>query len=118
MSEAETKLYQPSAETVKNANVSGMEAYQALVAEAEADYEGYWGRLAKELLHESGSIFVQISDENVHRVRMLMDEVLHLLRPEVGGGALTMRQAVNLLHLIASCRAALQEWAKVEEVLG
>jgi hypothetical protein len=51
-------------------------------------------------------------------LRMLMDEVLHLLRPQVGGGALTMRQAVNLLNLIASCRAALQEWAKVEEVLG
>jgi hypothetical protein len=31
--------------------------------------------LARELLHESGSIFVQISDENVHYVRELMDEV-------------------------------------------
>ena len=31
--------------------------------------------LAKELLSESGSIFVQISDENVHHVRELMDEV-------------------------------------------
>jgi adenine-specific DNA-methyltransferase len=31
--------------------------------------------LAKELLHESGSCFVQISDENVHSVRNLMDEV-------------------------------------------
>lgn len=31
--------------------------------------------LAKELLHESGSIFVQIGDENVHRVRCLLDEV-------------------------------------------
>ncbi len=31
--------------------------------------------LAKELLHESGSVFVQISDENAHRVRCLMDEV-------------------------------------------
>ena len=31
--------------------------------------------LAKELLHESGSVFVQISDENVHRVRMIVDEV-------------------------------------------
>ena len=30
---------------------------------------------AKELLTDSGSIFVQISDENVHRVRQLMDEV-------------------------------------------
>ena len=31
--------------------------------------------LARELLNESGSIFVQISDENVHLVRNLMDEV-------------------------------------------
>ncbi|GHV74869.1 restriction endonuclease subunit M [Spirochaetia bacterium] len=31
--------------------------------------------VARELLHESGSIFVQIGDENVHRVRALMDEV-------------------------------------------
>lgn len=31
--------------------------------------------LAKELLHESGSVFVQISDENVHHVRQVMDEV-------------------------------------------
>lgn len=31
--------------------------------------------LAKELLHESGSVFVQISDENVHHIRELMDEV-------------------------------------------
>ncbi len=31
--------------------------------------------LARELLAESGSIFVQISDDNVHRVRCLMDEV-------------------------------------------
>ena len=30
---------------------------------------------AKDLLTESGSIFVQIGDENVHRVRALMDEV-------------------------------------------
>jgi adenine-specific DNA-methyltransferase len=31
--------------------------------------------LVRELLHESGSCFVQISDENVHLVRNLMDEV-------------------------------------------
>lgn len=30
---------------------------------------------ARELLNESGSVFVQISDENVHHVRELMDEV-------------------------------------------
>ncbi|MYB38656.1 MAG: site-specific DNA-methyltransferase [Gammaproteobacteria bacterium] len=32
--------------------------------------------VARELLSESGSVFVQIGDENVHRVRALMDEVL------------------------------------------
>lgn len=31
--------------------------------------------LAKDLLHESGSVFVQISDENLHHVRELLDEV-------------------------------------------
>jgi adenine-specific DNA-methyltransferase len=31
--------------------------------------------LARELLAETGSIFVQISDENLHRVRLVMDEV-------------------------------------------
>ena len=30
---------------------------------------------ARSLLAESGSVFVQISDENVHRVRLLLDEV-------------------------------------------
>jgi adenine-specific DNA-methyltransferase len=31
--------------------------------------------MARELLSDSGSIFVQISDENLHRVRCVMDEV-------------------------------------------
>lgn len=31
--------------------------------------------IAKELLADSGSIFVQISDENLHRLRLVMDEV-------------------------------------------
>ena len=36
-----------------------------------------WDRLllARELLHESGSCFVQIGDENVHRVSVVMDEI-------------------------------------------
>ena len=31
--------------------------------------------LAREMLHETGSVFVQISDENVHHVREIMDEI-------------------------------------------
>ncbi len=31
--------------------------------------------LSKELMHESGSIFLQISEENLHRARLILDEV-------------------------------------------
>ena len=44
----ENRVFDPSPEFVAQANVSGMEAYKALCAEAEADYEGFWGKLAKE----------------------------------------------------------------------
>ncbi len=47
---SEAKVYAPPAELAKAAYVSGMDAYQKLVAEAEADPSAYWGRLAKELL--------------------------------------------------------------------
>jgi acetyl-CoA synthetase len=47
---AEQHVYPPPAEAVKGAWVSGMPAYQALVDEAARDYEGYWSRLAKELI--------------------------------------------------------------------
>jgi len=47
----ESRVFVPSAAFVANANVAGMEAYLALCAEAERDYEGYWARLARENLH-------------------------------------------------------------------
>jgi acetyl-CoA synthetase len=37
-------LYPPPEAAVQGAHVSGMDAYRQLCAEAEADYEGYWGR--------------------------------------------------------------------------
>ncbi len=46
----ENRLFAPPAEFVKQATISGMPAYQSLCAEAERDYEGFWGRLAKENL--------------------------------------------------------------------
>ena len=45
-----SKVYQPSPDFVKNAAVPGMDAYKALCAEAEKDYEGFWAKRAKELL--------------------------------------------------------------------
>ena len=44
----EHRIFPPSPEFIAQANVSGMEAYKALCAEAEADYEGFWARLARE----------------------------------------------------------------------
>ncbi len=46
----ENRRFEPSAAFKKNANVSGMDAYNALCAEAEQDYEGFWAKLARELL--------------------------------------------------------------------
>jgi len=59
----ETRVFPPSADFVRQANVSGMDAYRKLVAEAERDFEGYWGRLAKEelLWHKP---FTQVLDES------------------------------------------------------
>jgi len=45
---SEQHIYPPSPATVKNANVSGMAAYEALCKEAEADHAGFWARLARE----------------------------------------------------------------------
>ncbi len=44
----ENRIFNPPADFVKNAAISGMDAYRALCAEAEKDYEGFWARLAKE----------------------------------------------------------------------
>ncbi|HKO89455.1 MAG TPA: acetate--CoA ligase [Burkholderiales bacterium] len=46
----EERLFQPAANIVAGANVSGMDAYRALCAEAERDYEGFWARMAREQL--------------------------------------------------------------------
>jgi acetyl-CoA synthetase len=44
----ENRVFPPSDAIVKAANISGNSAYEALCAEAERDYTGFWGRLARE----------------------------------------------------------------------
>ena len=46
----EDRVFNPSDEIVKNANVSGMKSYDALVNKFKNDYQGTWSELAKELL--------------------------------------------------------------------
>ncbi|MGC8508307.1 MAG: acetate--CoA ligase [Thiomonas sp.] len=47
----ERKVYYPGQQAVQSARISGMDAYRALCAQAEADYTGFWARLARENLH-------------------------------------------------------------------
>ncbi len=46
----EDRIFEPSNDFVKQANVSGLKSYETLCAAAEKDYEGFWASLAKEHL--------------------------------------------------------------------
>ena len=46
----ENRVFPPPADLVKQANVSGMEGYQALCDEAKRDPDAFWARLANENL--------------------------------------------------------------------
>ncbi len=64
--------------------------------------------MARELLSDTGSIFVQISDENLHRVRLLMDEVFGVSKfvvtikfsKNVGAGRPVSGRDVRSSHLV------------------
>ncbi|MFM0335942.1 acetate--CoA ligase [Paraburkholderia fungorum] len=59
----ERRVFPPSAEAAAGATISGMDAYRALTAEAERDYEGFWGRLARETLSWNKP-FTKVLDES------------------------------------------------------
>jgi acetyl-CoA synthetase len=59
----ERRVFPPSAEMTAQASVSGMDAYKALVAEAERDYEGFWAKLARETLSWNKP-FTKVLDES------------------------------------------------------
>ncbi len=44
----ENRVFMPSAALQQAARISGMDGYNALCAEAEKDFEGFWARLARE----------------------------------------------------------------------
>ena len=46
----ENRVFPPSDAIAKAARISGMAGYEALCAEAEKDFEGFWARLARENL--------------------------------------------------------------------
>ena len=58
--------------------------------------------VARDLLTESGSVFVQIGDENVHRVRALMDEVFGE-ENFVAGIVITKTTSATSLYMAGTC---------------
>ncbi len=59
----ENRVFEPAEATVKAARIAGMDAYNALCAEAERDYEGFWASRAREVLtwHKP---FTRVLDES------------------------------------------------------
>ena len=44
----ENRVFPPAESLVRQANIPGMAAYQAMCAEADKDFEGFWGKLARQ----------------------------------------------------------------------
>lgn len=58
----ETRIFEPSAQTLQQATIANMQDYQALCQKAEQDYEGFWADLARELI-DWKKPFTQVLDE-------------------------------------------------------
>jgi len=59
----ENRVFPPSTAFARQAAISGMDAYRKLFAEAEKDFTGFWGRLAREHVLWSKA-FTQVLDES------------------------------------------------------
>ena len=59
----ENRVFHPAEAVAQAARVSGMAGYEALCAEAERDFEGFWARLAREHL-QWNKPFTQTLDES------------------------------------------------------
>ncbi len=59
----ENRVFPPPEALSRNARVSGMDGYNALCAEAERDFEGFWSRLARENVQWTKP-FTQALDES------------------------------------------------------
>ena len=59
----ENRVFNPPADFVKGAAIPGMEAYKKLCDEANSDYDGFWGRLAKENIYWKKP-FTKVLDES------------------------------------------------------
>ena len=73
----ENRVFPPPADFAAKARISGMEQYQALCAEAENDYQGFWARLARENVVWSKPFTQVLDDSNPPFYRWFADGELN-----------------------------------------
>jgi acetyl-CoA synthetase len=74
----ENRIFEPSAEFIKSAAVSGKEAYTQLCKEANDDYEGFWAKLARELLIWDKPFTKTLNEENAPLYKWFEDGELNV----------------------------------------
>ncbi|MGH8831862.1 MAG: acetate--CoA ligase [Polaromonas sp.] len=73
----ENRVFSPSPATVKAARISGMAAYNAMCAEADKDFEGFWARLARDNLIWKKPFNQVLDESNVPFYRWFADGELN-----------------------------------------
>src|SRR5437868_3163661 len=71
-------VYPPPAALQQNAHVSGMAAYNALVAEAEHDDQAYWARLAREFVQWKTPFTTVLNDTDAPFFKWFEDGTLNV----------------------------------------
>ncbi|ARU31082.1 acetate--CoA ligase [Sulfuriferula sp. AH1] len=74
----ENRSFPPSSEFQAQANVSGIAAYQALAAKAEADYEQFWADLARQHITWKTPFTRTLDESNAPFYRWFDDGVLNV----------------------------------------
>ena len=74
----EMRVFAPSGDFVKQANVSGMAEYQALCKAAEHDYAGFWAKLARETLHWKQPFTKSLDESNAPFYKWFEDGELNV----------------------------------------
>jgi acetyl-CoA synthetase len=72
------RMYPPPAALAASAHVAGPAAYDQLVAEAAADYEGYWSRLAREFVSWKTPFTKGLNSDNAPFFKWFEDGTLNV----------------------------------------
>ena len=74
----ESRIFEPSQQFAAQATISGMDAYKAMVLEAERDYEGFWAKLARENLSWKKPFTRTLNEDNAPFYKWFEDGLLNV----------------------------------------